>query len=89
VREVLNGAIGTGEEQGRVAVVVPSDAERLSVVQATRFENLALAVMLTRGGATYHELITCMCLHIRASAVVISRNGEQAAGAFVTNSWPY
>jgi hypothetical protein len=89
VREVLDGAIGTGEEQGRVAAVVPPDAERLSVIRTARFENLALAIMLTRGGAVYHELITCVCLHIHTSALVVSRNGEQAAGAFVTNTWTH
>ena len=89
MRVVLDGAIGTGEEQGRVAAVVPPDAERLSVIRTARFENLALAIMLTRAGAMYHELITCMCLHFHTSAVVVSRNGEPTAEAFVTNTWTH
>jgi hypothetical protein len=54
---VLYGAIGTWEEQGGVAILVPSDEERLGVVRAARFKYLALSVMVTGAGAVYYELI--------------------------------
>jgi hypothetical protein len=40
-----------------MAVLVPSDEERLGVVRTARFKYLALAVMMTCAGAMNHELI--------------------------------
>jgi hypothetical protein len=53
----------TWEEQGLVAVVVPSDEEGSFPFRAMDFEDLALANRIVEVGALHDQPITDMSLH--------------------------